>query len=154
MLSSWENSSSRRFAVGRCASLTTSCPLTVIFYLQKQYHFEDEYMVRSSSTWLENLRIWQYKQTTYSTTIETLRVTIFDVEKQYEMFSERVSVTLATQHAMRMRCIHCRLWPVRLYLAFPYYLINVTIFGKNKNLLDIKYIFWFSLQIRLKHLSV
>ena len=31
----------------QCACLTTSCPLTVIFYLQEQDHFEDGYMARS-----------------------------------------------------------------------------------------------------------
>ena len=37
------------------------------------------------------------------------------------------------------------LWPVWCYSTFPHYLINGTIFGKN--LLNIKCVFWFSLQI-------
>jgi hypothetical protein len=40
--------------------------------------------------------------------------------------------------------LHCYLWPVRLYHIFPRNLINGTIFWKK--LLNIKYLFWFSLQ--------
>ena len=39
----------------------------------------------------------------------------------------------------------CHLRPVRLYIIFPYYLINFTIFGKK--LLNAKCVFWFSLQL-------
>jgi hypothetical protein len=39
---------------------------------------------------------------------------------------------------------YCHLWPVWLYHISPLYLINGTIFGKT---LNIKYVFWFSLQI-------
>ena len=38
-----------------------------------------------------------------------------------------------------------RLWPVHLYKIFPHYLINGTIIGKK--LLNIKCVFWFSLQL-------
>jgi hypothetical protein len=41
---------------------------------------------------------------------------------------------------------YCLLWPVRLYIILPYYLINGTIFGRT--LLNIKCVFWFSLQLR------
>jgi hypothetical protein len=45
---------------------------------------------------------------------------------------------------------YCHLWPVRLYNIFPHYLINDTIFNKKKkqqNLLNVKCLFWFSLQL-------
>jgi len=45
---------------------------------------------------------------------------------------------------MRMLCIFN--WSVRPYNIFEHYLINGTIFEK-KNLLNIKYVFWFSVQI-------
>ena len=41
--------------------------------------------------------------------------------------------------------LYCHLWPVWLYHIFPHYLINGTIFGKK--LLNIKCVFWFSLQL-------
>jgi hypothetical protein len=40
---------------------------------------------------------------------------------------------------------YCHLWPVRLYNIFLHYLINGTSFGKT--LLNIKCVFWFSLQL-------
>ena len=56
-------------------------------------------------------------------------------------YSQRVSVALVIQHAP-----YCRLWPVRLYNIFPHYLIKGTVFEKKK-FLDIKYMFWFPLQL-------
>jgi hypothetical protein len=41
--------------------------------------------------------------------------------------------------------LYCHLWPVWLYHIFPHYLINYTILGKK--LLNIKCVFWFSLQL-------
>ena len=38
---------------------------------------------------------------------------------------------------------YCHLWPVLLYIIFPHYLINWMIL--EKNLLNIKCVFWFSL---------
>jgi len=49
-----------------------------------------------------------------------------------------------------MQCAYtvvcCHLWPVRLIFIFPHCLINGTIFG-GKKLLNIKCVFWFSLQL-------
>jgi len=59
-------------------------------------------------------------------------------------YSECVSVALIIQHAMRMRHIICRLWPVCLCYIFPHYLTNGTTIGE-KNLLNIKSAFLFSL---------
>ena len=42
--------------------------------------------------------------------------------------------------------LYRHLWPVRLYHIFPHYLINGIIFEKEK-FLNIKCVFWFSLQI-------
>jgi hypothetical protein len=41
--------------------------------------------------------------------------------------------------------LYFHIWPIWLYNIFPHYLINSTIFGKK--FLNIKYEFWFSLQI-------
>jgi len=41
---------------------------------------------------------------------------------------------------------YCHLWPVLPYNIFPYYFINGTIFEKKKRL-NIKCVFWFSLQL-------
>ena len=47
---------------------------------------------------------------------------------------------------MQFSCtiLYCYLWPVQLYSIFPHYLINGTI--SRENVLNIKYVFWFSLQ--------
>jgi len=58
-----------------------------------------------------------------------------------------VSVTLLIQHAKRMRRIVWSFCPVWLCHIFPHYLINGTIIGGKKMLLDIKCVFWFWLQI-------
>jgi hypothetical protein len=39
--------------------------------------------------------------------------------------------------------LYCHLWPVRLYKSFPHYIISGVIFGKK----NVKYVFWFCLQI-------
>jgi hypothetical protein len=51
---------------------------------------------------------------------------------------------------MQSACIvlYCHLWCVWLYHIFPHYLINGMVFGKT--LLNIKCVFWFSLQILSK----
>ena len=51
-------------------------------------------------------------------------------------------VALLIQHAARRHIVICGLW---LYHIFQHYLINGTIFGKN--LLNIKCVFWFYLQL-------
>jgi hypothetical protein len=42
---------------------------------------------------------------------------------------------------------YCHLQPAQLYNIFPHFLLNGTIFGKKRKLLNIKCLFWFSLQI-------
>ena len=44
---------------------------------------------------------------------------------------------------------HCHLWPDPLYHIFPHYLVNGTTI--ENNLLNTKYLFWFSLQFCLKY---
>jgi hypothetical protein len=47
--------------------------------------------------------------------------------------------------ACKVHASYCHLWPAQIYyIFFPHYLINGTIFEK-KRLLNIKCIFWFSL---------
>ena len=41
---------------------------------------------------------------------------------------------------------YCHTWPLRLYNIFPHYLINDTIFGGEKTLLNIKSVFLYSRQ--------
>jgi hypothetical protein len=48
--------------------------------------------------------------------------------------------------------LYCHLWPIWLYHIFPHYLINDTIFGKK--LLNIKCVFWFSLQLLSETLPI
>jgi len=46
--------------------------------------------------------------------------------------------------ACNANTLYCHLWPARLYWFFAHYLIKGTIF--EKNLLNIKCVFWFPLQ--------
>jgi len=48
--------------------------------------------------------------------------------------------------AWKAHVLYCFVWPVRLYHNCPHYLINGTFFGKKK-LLNIKWVFWCSLQL-------
>jgi len=47
--------------------------------------------------------------------------------------------------------LYCHLCPVMLYHIFPHYPTNRTIFDKE---ISTKFLFWFSLQLGLKHLSL
>jgi hypothetical protein len=54
-------------------------------------------------------------------------------------------MVLVTQHAQRMRRIMLSSVACLALPIFPHYLINGTTFGKN--ILNIKCVFWFSLQL-------
>jgi len=69
--------------------------------------------------------------------------TITAVENKY--FICQVCVCNLSYRACNMNAPYCLLWLVRLYNIFRPYLINGTIFGKKK-LLNVKCVFWFSLQ--------
>jgi hypothetical protein len=61
----------------------------------------------------------------------------------------RVCVCSLRYPACNAHAPYFRLWSVQLCNIFPQNVINGTIFEKEKNLLNIKYGFWFSLQICL-----
>jgi hypothetical protein len=60
-------------------------------------------------------------------------------------------VAAVIQHAQRMHCIILSCLACLALPKFPHYLINGTIFGKEK-LLNIKMCFYFLYNICLKHL--
>ena len=62
---------------------------------------------------------------------------------KYSIFRE--CVRSASYPPCNTHAPYCHPWPFRLYYAFPHYLINYTIV--EKNLLNIKSVFWFSPQI-------
>jgi len=64
------------------------------------------------------------------------------------ILSRCVCVCVFLLSIMQSACsaLYCHMWPVRLYHVFPHYLIKSTIFEKKK-LLNIKCVFWFSLQL-------
>jgi hypothetical protein len=78
-------------------------------------------------------------------------VTIVAVKTASIKYSECVCVYVCVcvcrlRHpARKAHAPYCHLWPVRLYRIFPHYLIKSTILGKK--LLNIKCVFWFSLQL-------
>ena len=89
---------------------------------------------------------WDGKNT-YNVTLRRVPVTFVAVAKRWGLpiLSVCVCVYRLNYPACNAHAPYCHLWPVRLYNIFPHYLINGTIFGKK--LLNIKCVFWFSLQI-------
>jgi len=65
--------------------------------------------------------------------------------------SEYVFVDSVIHHAKHMCLSYYYLWLVWLYNIFPHYLVTAQFLGKK--VLNIKCVFWFTLQIRLKHFS-
>jgi hypothetical protein len=73
-----------------------------------------------------------------------VRITTIAMEKRYYILSVCVcSLVSSMQSAWAV--LYCHLWPGWLYHVLPHYLINLTIFGKK--VLNIKRVFWFSLQL-------
>jgi hypothetical protein len=71
-------------------------------------------------------------QCTYSVTLISVRPTIVAVKKATIItYSDDVYVALVTQQATLRAVLCCHVWPVCLYLSFPHYLINGTIFEKK-----------------------
>jgi hypothetical protein len=62
---------------------------------------------------------------------------MYGISRLRVKYSERLSVALVIQHAMRMRrIIYFRLRHVRLCDIFSYYLMNNIIFGGGKNFFE------------------
>ena len=72
--------------------------------------------------------------------------TIFCGKALSIIHSECVFVALGCQPCNAHAPPYCHLWPVRFYNIFLRYLVNGTIFEKNK-LLEIKCVFWIPLQL-------
>jgi hypothetical protein len=66
-------------------------------------------------------------------------------EKSSEYYILCVCVCNLSYRAYNVHVTHCHLWFVLLYHIFQHYLTNGKIFGKR--LLNIKRVFWFSLQL-------
>ena len=85
------------------------------------------------------------RQCTYNVTLRRDRVTTVAVEKYYICW---VCVCRLMCPARNEHASYCHLSPVRLCSIFPHYIINGTIFEREKNkLLSTKYTLWFSLQL-------
>ena len=86
------------------------------------------------------------RQCTYNVILRCVRATIFAVESnKYCIFW--VCIFSLSYRGYNAYAPYCHLWPVRFYNIFPHYLTNGTIFEKEKSLLNIKCVFWFSLQL-------
>ena len=93
-------------------------------------------------TQLYNVQVNKTDNARKTLTFSCVRVTIVVAEKQY-LLKLWVCVRVfssVTRHAKTL----CHLWPLWFHHVFPHYFTNGTIFGGK--LLDIKCVFWFSLQ--------
>jgi len=92
---------------------------------------------------------------TYNVSLWCVRIATAAMEKHYvlNIMSMHQHPCLSNPaYKLHILCIVIlHVWPVWLYPIFPHYLINSTIF--RKNVPNIKCVFWFSLQIYLKHFS-
>jgi hypothetical protein len=77
-------------------------------------------------------------------TLTRVRASIAAVEKQWVLHN-CLCICSLRYPACNMHAPYCHQWPAPLYNIFPHSLFNGTIFGKK--LLNIKYLFWFSLQL-------
>jgi hypothetical protein len=91
----------------------------------------------------------QDRQCTYNLTLRRVLATIVAVEKQCVTYSE--SVCSFSYPACNALSLYCHQWPVWLYIIFPHYLINGTIFGKK---LPKKVFFYFLYNLCMKHFAV
>jgi hypothetical protein len=81
------------------------------------------------------------RQCTYDVTWRRVRAAIVAVEEQYYIFW--VCLCSLRYPACNAHASYFHLWPVRLYYIFPR-LVNGTIFGKKKKLLNTKCVWIFS----------
>jgi len=82
----------------------------------------------------------QDRQCTYNVTLRRVRATTDAVEKQ-KYDASWVCVCCLRRPACNAHTPSCHTWPARLYNIFSHYLINGTIFGGGKKLLNIKMCF-------------
>jgi hypothetical protein len=81
--------------------------------------------------------LFQYErdwQCMYNVALRRARETIVVVENQYVLLILSVCVCiLAYLSGLKIVCavFYCHLWSAYLYLIFPHYLINGTIFGNS-----------------------
>ena len=92
----------------------------------------------------------QDRQWTYNVILRHIHKTTVAVEKQQVLNTLSICLYTCLSYPPRkphLFCakLYCHLWPVWLNHIFPHYLMNRTIF--QKNLLYMKCVFWFSLQI-------
>ena len=89
----------------------------------------------------------QYRQCTY---IEARSCNHWSGKKVKYYRSMCVFVALVI--SMQCAYAYCHTWAVYLYHIIPHYLINGAIFGE-KMLFSMKCVFWFYVQICVKHIS-
>jgi len=79
----------------------------------------------------------------YKVTLRHAHPTLLQWKRNSITYSERMSVTLGIQHALRVQ--HIVICGLAVTIMFTHYPTNGTIF--KKKLLNIKCVFWFSLQL-------
>jgi hypothetical protein len=68
----------------------------------------------------------------YHATLRCFRATIVAVYKQWVLHNLSVRICSLRYPAFYAHAPYCHLWPAPIYIIFPHYLINGTIFEKNK----------------------
>ena len=91
----------------------------------------------------------QDRQCTWQVTLRHVRTQLLLQWKNNKYYVLWACVCSLSYTACNARVSYCRLWPARLYNIFPHYFIKGMILEKKK-LLNIKCVFWFSIQFLLE----
>jgi len=125
-----------------CSPLQISRPWFLKLWYAYHCWFANHYLLVRGLN--EVVKIYQGRQCAYNVPIEARSCNNCCSRKALSItYGRRVwghSYPACNAHAP-----YCNLWPALLYKVFPHYLINGTIF--EKKLLNIKYVFWFLLQL-------
>jgi hypothetical protein len=90
-------------------------------------------------------RIYQERQCRFNVALGRVRANIVAVEKQWVLHIPKAWVCSRRYLVWNLHATYFRLCPLRPCYIFPHYLMNYAIYHKPS--LNIKCVFWFSLQL-------
>jgi hypothetical protein len=131
-----------------CVTFFCFCPLVFFLSITKMLNFYSVFDMPHQAVHLPTTRHEIINKTgnLRLTTLRRVRATVVGVETQWELHNLSVCVFSLRYPACNEHVLHCHPWPNPLYNIFSHYLINGTIFEKEK-LMNTKCVFWYFLQL-------